>query len=76
VRATGSEIAAVLSGAAKAGLRPPASQQSRPDEVALFVSQYSVMSSSTSSGDFSGSLLLYASAATINGKGIGNVVPN
>jgi hypothetical protein len=52
------------------------SQQSRPDEVALFVSQYSVMSSSTSSWDFSGSLLLYASAATVNGKGIGNVVPN
>lgn len=47
---TGSEISAVLSGAAKAGLRPPPyAQYSRPDEVALFVNHYSVMSSSTGS---------------------------
>jgi hypothetical protein len=57
----GSAISVVLSPAERAGLRPPArpSQYSRADEVAVFVSQYSVTSSSTSSGDFSGSLRLY-----------------
>src|SRR4029450_2295517 len=54
---TGTEISAVFIAVALVGLPPPCSQYSRPDEVAVFVSQYSVMSSSTSSfvGDFSGS---------------------
>ena len=56
--ATGSEISAVFCAPELITLpRAPFSQYSRPAEVALFVSQYSVMSSSTSSfvGDFSGS---------------------
>jgi len=56
--ATGSEISAVFCAAATITLpRAPFSQYSRPDEAAVFVSQYSVMSSSTSSfvGDLSGS---------------------
>ena len=57
--ATGREISAVLSAAAPVTLRPPYSQYSRPAEVAVFVSQYRVISFNTSSGDFSGSLLLY-----------------
>jgi hypothetical protein len=60
VMATGSEISVVFSTAESVGLRPPPySQYSRADETALLVSQYKLMSSSTSSGDFSGSLLLY-----------------
>ncbi len=55
--ATGSEICDVISGPDKTGLRPPYSQQIRADEAALLVSQYRVTSSSTSSGDFSGSVL-------------------
>src|SRR5258707_1347343 len=48
--ATGSEISAVFCEAALITLpRAPFSQYSRPDEVPLFVSQYSVMLSSTSS---------------------------
>src|SRR6266403_497458 len=56
--ATGSEISAVFCAAALMTPRPPFSQYSRADEVALFVSQYSVKSSSTSSfaGDCWGSL--------------------
>src|SRR5512144_1155633 len=56
--ATGSEISAVCCAAAIVGPRPRFSQYSRADEVALLVSQYSVMSSSTSSldGDLCGSL--------------------
>lgn len=57
--ATGSAISWVLSAAAPVTLRPPYSQYSRAADVAEFVSQYSVISSSTSSGDFSGSVLLY-----------------
>jgi hypothetical protein len=56
--ATGSEISAVLCAAATMTLPPaPFSQYSRADEAAVFVSQYSVMLSSTSSfvGDFPGS---------------------
>src|SRR6266446_4337422 len=55
--ATGSEISAVFCAAALMTPRPPFSQYSRADETALFVTQYSVMSSSTSSfvGDSSGS---------------------
>src|SRR5512142_2965372 len=56
--ATGTEMSAVFSAVALVALAPRFSQYSRPDEVALFVSQYSVKSSSTSSfvGDWSGSL--------------------
>ena len=56
--ATGNEISPVFCAAATMTLpRAPFSQYSRADEAAVFVSQYSVMSSSTSSlvGDFSGS---------------------
>src|SRR5215212_1488812 len=55
--ATGSEICSVFHAVELIALRPPFSQYSRPDEVALFVSQYSVTLSSTSSlvGDCSGS---------------------
>jgi hypothetical protein len=55
--ATGSEISAVFCAAALVTFRPPFSQYSRADEVALFVNQYNGMLSSTSSfvGDFSGS---------------------
>jgi hypothetical protein len=56
--ATGSEISPVLCAAATMTLpRAPFSQYSRAAEAAVFVSQYSVMLSSTSSfvGDFSGS---------------------
>src|SRR2546421_290806 len=59
VMATGSEISAVFCAAATMTLpRAPFSQYSRADEVALLVSQYSVMSSSTSSfvGDCWGSV--------------------
>jgi hypothetical protein len=56
--ATGSAISWVFSVAALVTLRPLYSQYKRPAEVALLVSQYRVMSSRTSSGDFSGSLLL------------------
>src|SRR5262245_15211767 len=54
---TGSLISLVFHAAALVGLRPLTSQYSRAHEVALFVSQYSVMSSSTSSllGDGAGS---------------------
>ena len=47
--ATGSEISAVFCAAARRTLWPLVSQYSRAAEVALFVSQYSVTSSSTSS---------------------------
>jgi hypothetical protein len=57
VIATGSEISAVFSEVADRML-DLFSQYSREAEVAVFVSQYSEMSSRTSSGDFSGSLLL------------------
>src|SRR2546421_12032598 len=56
--ATGSEISDVFCGAAAMTLpRAPFSQYSRAAEVAVFVSQYSVMLSSTSSfvGDCAGS---------------------
>src|ERR1700694_6057866 len=56
--ATGSDISAVFCAAATMTLpRAPFSQYSRADEAAVFVSQYSVMLSSTSSlvGDFPGS---------------------
>src|SRR5260370_41373151 len=57
--ATGSEISVVFCAAALRMLpRAPFSQYSRPDEVPLFVSQYRVTLSSTSSfvGDCWGSL--------------------
>src|SRR5713226_7790402 len=47
--ATGTEISLVICAAALVTPRPPFSQYNRADEVALFVSQYSVKSSSTSS---------------------------
>jgi hypothetical protein len=55
--ATGSEISLVFHVLEARIARPSFSHYSRPREVALFVSQYSVMSSGTSSlvGDFAGS---------------------
>jgi hypothetical protein len=47
--ATGSAISAVFCTAAPLGARPWFSQYSRPAEVSVFVSQYSVKLSSTSS---------------------------
>ena len=49
VTPTGTEICAVFIAVALVGLAPRFSQYSRPDEAAVLVSQYSVMSSSTSS---------------------------
>jgi hypothetical protein len=48
---TGTVISAVFHAAALVGLAPWFSRYSRPDEVAVFVSRHSVMSSSTSSFD-------------------------
>ena len=57
--AAGTEISVVLCAAALLGLPPAFSQYSRPAEVPVLVSQYSVMSSSTCSfvGDLSASVL-------------------
>src|SRR5690349_14996545 len=58
VTPTGTEISAIFSPAALVGLVPRFSQYSRADEAAVFVTQYSIMLSSTSSlvGDLSESL--------------------
>jgi hypothetical protein len=55
--ATGSKISEVFHAAKERGLPPPFSHYSRADEVALLVSLYSMMLSSTSSfiGDVPGS---------------------